>query len=184
MIFLPLSVLFFLFLLSLTKNLPILQNQSVDELADMPSCNLSETIHNKWLQASGKRGTDLYVATCDDWVRAFMQMTNYWVYLRGGLGASGPSHQDLKLKRVVASMDSKRIHDALCSMPGAEEVCTRIPHLEGEEVFGSMKRKADVSIGSEGDSHRPNKVNFSHPRVQLTSTIGSPTTVMPDGLPN
>ena len=36
----------------------------------MPSCNLSETVHNKWLQQSGNRGSDLYVATVDDFVRA------------------------------------------------------------------------------------------------------------------
>ena len=138
-------------------------------MADIPTCNLSETIHNKWLQASGKRGADLYVATCDDWIRAFMQMTNYRVYLNGGLSGYGPSRHDLKLKRAIASMDGKKITDAMCSMPGAEDVCTRVPHLEGEEVFGSTKRKLDIPIGSEGDSHRPDKVNFSHPRVQLRS---------------
>ena len=98
-----------------------------------------------------------------------MQMTNYRVYLNGGPSGTGPSRQDLKLKRAIASMDGKKITDALCSMPGVEELCTRIPHLEGEEVFGSTKRKLDVPIGSEADSHRPDKVNFSHPRVQLRS---------------
>ena len=99
-----------------------------------------------------------------------MQMTNYRVYLNGGPSGLGPSRSDLKLKRAVASMDGKKITDALCAMPGAEDVCTRVPHLEGEGVFGSMKRKFDVPIGSEGDSHRPDKVNFSHPRVQSKST--------------
>jgi hypothetical protein len=147
----------------LIRLLSLKQDLSTDELADIPSCNLSETVHNKWLQASSKRGTDLYVATCDDWIRAFMQMTNYWVYLNGGPSGFGPSRHDLKLKRAVASMEGKKITDALCSMPDAEDVCTRIPHLEGEEVFGSSKRKLDVPIGSEGDSHRPDKVNYSHP---------------------
>jgi hypothetical protein len=31
-------------------------------MADMPSCNLLETIHNKWLQQSSNRGNDLFVA--------------------------------------------------------------------------------------------------------------------------
>jgi hypothetical protein len=55
-------------------------------------------------------------------------------------------------------------------MPGAAEFCTREPHFEGEEVFGSQKRKADVPLGSEHESHRLDKVNFSHPRVRTRSS--------------
>ncbi len=56
---------------------------------------------------------------------------------------------------------------------GVEGVGTRIPHLEGEEIFGSTKRKLDVPIGDAGDSHRPDKVNFSQPRVRTRSTTTS-----------
>jgi hypothetical protein len=52
----------------------------------------------------------------------------------------------------------------ILDMPGAEEFCTRVPRMAGEEVFGSSKRKADLPLGTEEESHRPNKVNFSHPR--------------------
>jgi hypothetical protein len=38
---------------------------------------------------------------------------------------------------------------------------TRIPHLEGKEIFGSTKHKLDLLLGDDGDSHRPDKVNFS-----------------------
>jgi hypothetical protein len=38
----------------------------------MPNCNLAESIHNKWLQASDNKGGDLYVATVDDYIRAFL----------------------------------------------------------------------------------------------------------------
>ena len=54
-------------------------------------------------------------------------------------------------------------------MPGAEEFCTRTPQLEGEEVFLSLKRKVDVPIGSEFDSHRPDMISISRPRVQTRS---------------
>ena len=37
-------------------------------------------------------------------------------------------------------------------------------------MFGSMKRKLDLPLGSEHDSHRPDKVNFSRPRVELRSS--------------
>jgi hypothetical protein len=39
-------------------------------MAYMPSCNLSETAYNKWLQQSGNRGNDLFAATCNDKIRA------------------------------------------------------------------------------------------------------------------
>jgi hypothetical protein len=41
-------------------------------MADMPSCNLLETAHNKWMQQSGNGGNDLFAATCDDKIRAVM----------------------------------------------------------------------------------------------------------------
>ena len=36
----------------------------------MPTCNLSETVHNKWQQTSGGKISDLYQATLDDYARA------------------------------------------------------------------------------------------------------------------
>ena len=47
---------------------------------------------------------------------------------------------------------------------------SQVPHLEGKEIFGSTKRRLDVSIGDAGDSHRPEKINFSQPRVRTRST--------------
>ena len=49
----------------------------------MLSCNLAEIVHNKWLQQSDNRGNDLYIATVDDLVRAFMQMVRYYQFLKG-----------------------------------------------------------------------------------------------------
>ena len=34
------------------------QNLMEDELVEMPSYNLAETVYNKWLQKSGKRSND------------------------------------------------------------------------------------------------------------------------------
>ena len=62
----------------------------------MQSCNLAETVHNKWLQASGNNGFDLYVATVDDYIRAFLQVVNYYQYLKGDVGGIGPSKKELK----------------------------------------------------------------------------------------
>jgi hypothetical protein len=54
-------------------------------------------------------------------------------------------------------------------MPGAAEFCTREPHFKSKEVFGSQKRKADIPLGFEYESHRPDNVNFSHPQVRTRS---------------
>jgi hypothetical protein len=58
----------------------------------------------------------------------------------------------------------------MAKLPGAELFCTRAPHMVGEEVFGSQKQKADVPLGFEGKSYRPDKVNFSRPRIATRSS--------------
>jgi hypothetical protein len=66
---------------------------TVEEFAEMPNCNLAESIHNKWLQASGNKGGDLYVATVDDYIRAFLQIVAYHQFLKGGAGGDGLSKE-------------------------------------------------------------------------------------------
>jgi hypothetical protein len=39
---------------------------SLEEMANMPSYNLLEIVHNKWLQQSDNHGNDLSVATCNN----------------------------------------------------------------------------------------------------------------------
>ena len=134
-------------------------------------CNRT-TVHNKWLQMSGKRANNLFDATCDDSIRAWMQMTNYRAYLRGHASGSGPSKGELKLRAARRSGCPKKIAEALNSLLEAHGMGSHVPHLEGEEIFGSTKRRLDVPIGDAGDSHRPDKVNFSQPRVRTRSTKG------------
>jgi hypothetical protein len=64
----------------------------------------------------------------------------------------------------------KALNIATAKMPRVEEFCTREPHFEGEEVFGSQKRKVDIPLGFEHESHRPDRVNFSRPQVRTRST--------------
>jgi hypothetical protein len=40
--------------------------------------------------------------------------------------------------------------------------------MEGEEIFGSCKQKANLALGLEGDSHRHDYVIFSHHHVNYT----------------
>ena len=109
----------------------------------MPSCNLAETVHNKWLQAFGNKGDEFYVAVVDDYIRAFLQVIAYYQYLKGGIGGMGLSREELRLRsaqrRAHRTGDPRVIHSALLGMLGADDFCTQDPHHEGAEVFGSQK---------------------------------------------
>ena len=132
----------------------------------MPSCNLLETVHNCWLQQSRNRGNNLYDAIVDDFVRAFMQCTNYYQFLKGGRSGTRPSKQELRLRQAQRSGRLDKVVDAMETMAEGKEWCTRTPHFEGEEVFGSTTRQLNLPLGSEFDSHRPDKMNFSHPKAR------------------
>jgi hypothetical protein len=45
--------------------------------------------------------------------------------------------------------------------------------MEGEEIFGSCKRKENLAPKLGGDSHKHDCVNFSHPHVNHTSVNSS-----------
>ena len=75
-----------------------MQRLSEGDLAEMPSCNLAKTVHNKWLQQSSNRGNDLYVAIVDDLVRAFMQMVRYYQFLKGDQAGTRPGKNELLLR--------------------------------------------------------------------------------------
>jgi hypothetical protein len=72
---------------------------------------------------------------------------------------TGPSRQELKLRTARHSGNPKKIVEALSQLLGVEVATTHIPHLEDEEIFGSTKRKLDLPLGDDGNSHIPNKVS-------------------------
>jgi hypothetical protein len=115
----------------------------------------------------------LYVATIDDFIWALMQVVRYFQYLKGDRAGTGPGKEELQLRAVQRTAertgDPKVLNVAMAKLLGAELFYTREPYLAGEEVFGSQKRKADVPLGFEGELHRPDKVNFSLPRIVTKS---------------
>jgi hypothetical protein len=127
----------------------------------MPTCNVAETMHNKWLQQSGYKMICLYEATVDDLICVFMQIANYRSWLKGGSTGKRPDYASLKLKATARCGDPKLLADAMKSYPGLENIHTRDCALEGYELFRSTKRKLDLPPGADCDSRRPNKVNHS-----------------------
>jgi hypothetical protein len=64
----------------------------------MPSCNLAETVHNTWHQQTSSCGNDLYVATIDGFVRALMQVSRYYQFLKDNLAGTRPGKEELMLR--------------------------------------------------------------------------------------
>jgi hypothetical protein len=63
----------------------------------MLTCNLVEIVHNIWLEQSRKHGASLFIATSDDYVRAFKQ------YLQGGPFGHGLDKNELLLRKAQVS---------------------------------------------------------------------------------
>ena len=137
-------------------------------------------MHNRWLQASGNKRGDLYVAIVD-YIRAFLQIVAYYQYLKSGVDVMGPSKGDLKLR--CAQCWAQHIGDpsilqfALLGMLGANEFCTCDPQHEEAKIFGSQKWKLDISFGANKETHRPNTIHFSWPHLTKRVTKARPTTL-------
>ena len=127
----------------------------------------------------------MYIATVNDFIRALMQVARYYQYLKDDCISTGPGKEELQLH--VAQHTAKRTGDpkilnvAIAKLLGMEFFCTRTPHTVGKEVFGSQKRKANIPLGFEGKSYRPDKVNFSRPQIAIRSSRANhPNCSLPD----
>ena len=141
-----------------------------EEEAVVTTCNLSETVHNKWLQASGNTMVDLYSATVDDYSRAALQSTAYFNFLKGGRSGTGPSTSVLRLRVAARIANPSRVAKAVEDVSCAAGLNTRVPHLDGERVFGSAKQKLDLLPGDASNSHRHDRVNYNIPKLSRTAS--------------
>ena len=115
---------------------------------------------------------DLYSATVDDYSRAALQSTGYYLFLKGGRSGTGPSALVLKHRLASCSGNPSKVAKLVDELSDDAGLNTRVPHLEGERVFGSAKRKLDLPPGDDGDSHRHNRVNFSVPKLSKRASPG------------
>ena len=137
------------------------QKPTLEQCAKVPTCNLIETMHEKWLQQSCNSMTTLYKATTVDMIQTFMQITNYHSWLKGGSLGEGIDQELLKLKVAMHIGDLKLFEEAMRSYPWVEYLNTKTYALEGGQLFGSTKRKLELPPGSEYKSHPLDKVNYS-----------------------
>jgi hypothetical protein len=101
-------------------------------------CNLSEIVHNVWLQQFGKRGACLYVVILDDYVQAFKQSTIYFISSRVVDQVKGLIRVSC-FCRTTQFGDLKQLVDIVLKYSMGLACIIRITHMEGEEIFGSCK---------------------------------------------
>ena len=82
---------------------------------------------------------DVYHATLDDLTRVALQSLFYFNYLRGGPSGTGPSKSELQLRLASRSGNLGHVVKLLEKVMAEARVNTRIPHLEGETIFGTSK---------------------------------------------
>ena len=98
----------------------------MNECAKMPTCNLGETMHNKWLQQSGNKMICLYKARMDDLIRAFRKIADYRLWLRDDSADKGLDSTSLKLKVVAMCRVPKLLAKAMKSYPRGKMSTLRI----------------------------------------------------------
>ncbi len=87
--------------------------------------------------------------------------------MQGGPPSHGLDRNELLLRRAQRSSDLARLVVAMANYRSKSSFTNHLPHLKGEEVFGSTKQLAICPFNANNDSHLPNLVNFLHPWVTI-----------------
>ncbi len=91
----------------------------------------------------------------------FKQSASYKVYLNGGKCRKDLGRDEVRLRQTNQFGDSSQMANVVAKYTNGSSFINRIPHLEGQEVFGSTKQKADIAPRSKCNSHKHDHVNFS-----------------------
>jgi hypothetical protein len=91
----------------------------------------------------------------------------YRQYLQGGPSSHDFDRNELLLERVRGLNELATLAITLANYMFGSSFTNCLPHLEGEEVFGSSKQFVDCPLSTDNDSHCHDHVNFSHPRVTI-----------------
>jgi hypothetical protein len=76
----------------------------------------------------------------------------------------GTNKAKLKLRVTTRSCNPQKLVEAISSLCKHNGLAFKIPHVKGEKVFGSCKRRMDLPPSLSMDSHRLDCVNFSMPK--------------------
>ena len=145
--------------------------QEVEDIAYVPTYNLSKVVHASWLAGVGFKGTiDLYEAAVTDLSQALLQSTKSYAFNRGRYHGSGPSAQKLASRVAKGQSPSpqnvaKIVLDSVMGTPMQAS-----QPKEKEQVAKSVKRKKATQIHVEENNatHRPDYVFVDPEQNQRT----------------
>ncbi len=125
----------------------------LEEEMNMLTCNLSEIVHNIWLQQFWMKGTCFFFATFDDYMQTFKQSPLYYAFLQGGAFDIGLDKNETQLHKANIYGDLVQIVVIIIKYTSSSSLSTRILHLEGEKMFRLAKCNANLPLGSKENSH-------------------------------
>lgn len=132
----------------------IVQNEmSPWERAQVPSINLSESVHASWLSGEGgKKKISLYDACVSDVLNSYIQCAKRLGFMTGRFIGTGPSMESMLNKAANQRTQSpscvaKVIGEVVARTPMYEE-----PTLHGDKETVQRKKKSSIEAFS---SHRP-----------------------------
>ena len=128
-------------------------------------CNLLKTVHYKWLQSSRGKITNIDQVILDDYTLAFLELFFFFNYLKDGPSGTRPNKSELQLCLATQIGNSKRVVKLIEQVTRDARVNTKVLHLEGETIFGSMKRKLNLPAATDSDSHHHDYVNYLIPKL-------------------
>jgi len=86
-------------------------------------------------------------------VWAFKQSSLYYAFLQGGAFGTDLDKNELCLCKTSQLGDLVQIVVVVAKYTSSFGLSVKILHLEGEEMFRSVKRKANLPFGLEKNSH-------------------------------
>lgn len=81
------------------------------------------------------------------------------------MGGTQPDPSALRLRLASRSRNPRKIAQVVEELYVNASLTLRVLHLEGKSIFGSAKRKLDLPLGDESDSHRHDRISFILPKI-------------------
>ena len=81
-----------------------------------------------------------------------------------------PNTSVLRLRVAARNANLSRVAKVVDDVSCAIGLNIRVPHLEGEKVFGPAKRKLDLPPGDASDSHWHDRVNYNIPKLSTRTS--------------
>jgi len=104
-------------------------------------------------------------------MQTFKQSSLYYAFLEGDASRTNLDNNELCLCRTSWFGDLVQIVAIVAKYSSNFGLFAKISHLEGEEVFGLAKHKANLPPRLEVNSHRHDQVNFFRPKVANVTTL-------------